>query len=64
MISKLDRVMCGTCLYWRGQRELLANERRVVMFEKEGKCDCPFSSKAGELRKVDLKCKMYTNWEE
>ncbi len=61
MQSKIDRVMCGTCVYWNGHRELLDNDAKVVFFDDAAICECPVSSKSGELRKKELKCKCYLN---
>ena len=63
MQSKADRVMCGTCMYWNGQREVTNEDKpKIVMLEQEGICECPISSKLGESRKRDLKCKSYLQW--
>ena len=65
MESNASRVMCGTCLYWNGQREIIyAKKTKVVTFEETGQCECLASSKLGETRKRQLKCKNYLNWIE
>ena len=62
MESKFDRVMCGTCIYWNGHRELLrADKTKVITFDQYGICECPISSMSGKLRKRELKCKNYIN---
>jgi len=63
MESKYDRVMCGTCLYWNGQREVIYGDKtKVVTFEETGRCECLSSSKFREERKRQGKCKCYENW--
>ena len=63
MESNAQRVMCGTCLYWNGPREIIYGEKtKVVMFEEFGRCDCLSSSKFQEMRKRQYKCKCYENW--
>lgn len=65
MVSKLERKICGTCMFWSGKREKTNEENvRVVMYDEEAVCECPISSKSGELRRKDLKCKEHTKWEE
>ena len=65
MQSKFSRVMCGTCTYWNGMREqTLDTPTKVVMLEEFGLCECSHSSKSGEMRTRDLKCKEYSNWIE
>lgn len=63
MESNASRVMCGTCLYWNGLREIIYGDKtKVVMFEEMGYCECLNSSKFKENRKRQLKCKCYENW--
>lgn len=59
MESKIDRKMCGTCMYWDGHRELLLHKNKVAILDEIGVCQCPISSKSGEARKKDLSCKCY-----
>lgn len=62
MESKIDRKICGTCIYWDGQREKLPNKNRVAILDESGVCQCPISSKSGESRKKHLLCKHYDNF--
>ena len=62
MESKIDRVMCATCVYWSGYRERLEDKPKVAVFDDTGICQCPISSKSGEVRKKDAKCKEYLNF--
>ena len=62
MESKIDRKMCGTCVYWNAHRELLPNKNKVAILDDMGICQCPISSKSGELRKKELNCKSYENF--
>lgn len=65
MESKADRKMCGTCLYWSGPREIIYGEqKKVVMFEETGKCECPQSSMFKQDRYRQRSCKCYENWVE
>lgn len=59
MESKISRKICGTCAYWDGNRELLPNKEKIAILEETGVCQCPISSKSGEIRKKDLNCKSY-----
>lgn len=63
MESKIERIMCGTCLYWSGDRECIYGKKtKVVLFDEKGKCECVSSSKFGDIRKRELKCKEYINF--
>lgn len=62
MQSKIDRVMCGTCVYWNGHRERLDNDAKVVFFDDTAMCECPISLKSGQERRKDLRCKHYLNF--
>ncbi len=62
MQSKIDRVMCGTCVYWNGNRECIDNNTKVVFFDDTAMCRCPISSKSGQERRRDLRCKRYLNF--
>ena len=65
MVSKFDRKICGTCLFWRGHREQLYKPKpKVIMFDEEGVCECPISSKSGEQRKKDNTCNKHSCWIE
>ena len=61
MESKVERKICGTCIFWNGSRELLQNKRKVAILDEYGTCACPVSSKHGEIRKKDAQCKVYEN---
>lgn len=63
MESKIDRKICGTCAYWNGHREILLEKRKVAIISEAGICQCPISSKSGEVRKKDLVCKSYENFQ-
>ena len=65
MESKANCVICGTCAYWNGRREELTDKRgnpKIAIFDETGICECPISSKSGEVRKKDLYCKEYMQW--
>ena len=63
MVSKIDRKICGTCYYWNGNREIMTDGKlRVAIFDEFGKCECPISSKSGEVRRKDLNCMRYEQY--
>lgn len=62
MESKITRKICGTCLFWDGCREPLISKKKVAIIDEVGKCQCPISSKSGQIRKKDLNCKFYENF--
>jgi len=64
MESTVNRIICGTCMFWNGHRELLPSKEKVVIFDDTGICECPISSKSGEIRRKDLRCKEYLKWIE
>lgn len=67
MLSKTDRVICGTCEYWTGSREPVFDKNgvpKIRIDDKIGEC-CKVGSKfTDQERKKDLKCKMYSKWTE
>ena len=62
MESKLTRKICGTCIYWNGSREILTHKNKVAILDENAICECPISSKSGELRKKDAICIRYENF--
>ena len=61
MESKIERKICGTCIYWNGNRELLRDKPKVAILDEFGVCECPVSSKSGETRKKNAICIAYEN---
>jgi len=64
MESKIDRKICGTCIYWDGQREKPSGKDKVAILGEYGICQCPISSKSGENRKKHLVCKNHENFND
>ena len=62
MESKIDRKICGTCIYWNGHREIVARKNKVAILDESGVCRSLISSKSGEERRKDLCCKCYENF--
>lgn len=64
MESKVERKICGTCMYWNGRREPVEGKPKIAILDECGICQNPVSSKSGESRKKDAKCKEYLQWEK
>ena len=63
MESKVEREICGTCMYWKGRREPVEGKPKIAILVECGICQNPVSSKSGESRKNNLKCKEYLQWD-
>ena len=67
MQSKTDRIMCGTCEYWTGEREPVFDKKgnaKINIYDNYGVCckmDCRF---ADQTRKKDAYCMKYSKWTE
>lgn len=66
MRSKTDRVMCGTCQYWTGQREPVFDKNgnpKVDIFDEYGACEHPHVPIEAKRRR-DLRCVRHSKWTE
>lgn len=67
MRSKTDRVMCGTCEYWAGNREPIFDQYgnpKINILDKTAPCnkqDCKF---ADQIRDCQKSCCRYSKWTE
>ncbi len=67
MQSKTDRMICGTCEYWTGDREPVFDKNgtpKINIYDNYGICckvDCNFTDKE---RKKDAYCMKYSKWTE
>lgn len=62
MESKETREICGTCMFWNGNREHVESKPKISIFGEFGTCQCPISSKSGENRKNNNQCKEWKKW--
>lgn len=67
MRSKTDRVICGTCEYWTGNRTPTLDKNgneKVDILDLHGNCEnvnCKFTDK---VRDKEAKCKNHSKWTE
>lgn len=67
MISKTDRVICGTCQFWTGKRAPSFDKKgipKVDIVDKIGNCENENSQMCGKERSNQLKCKHFSKWTE
>lgn len=67
MRTKNDRVICGTCQYWTGNREPVFDAKgmaKVDINDLNGMCENTNSRFCDVVRKRDSKCKHYSKWTE
>lgn len=65
MISKTDRIVCGTCVFWTGAREPVfdANGNPKVRIDDAcGECENELSRFCGQQRNKDAKCGKFSKW--
>jgi hypothetical protein len=54
MQSKIDRVMCGICIYWNGNRERLDNDSKVVFFDDTAWVPCQFQVRRIKKKRAEM----------
>ena len=67
MISKTDRMMCGTCAYWTGRREPIFDKKgipKVRIDDRFASCENEGSRFCGAVREHSAKCGKYSKWTE
>ena len=67
MISKTDRIMCGTCAFWTGKREPIFDKNgvpKVRIDDRFGECENEASRQCGETRKCSAYCGKFSKWTE
>lgn len=67
MISKTDRMICGTCAFWTGSREPIFDKKgtpKVRIDDRFGSCENEASRKCGETRNHSSKCGKFSKWTE
>ncbi len=67
MISKTDRIMCGTCTFWTGAREPIFDQKgipKIRIEDRFGECENESSRQCGKIRDKEAKCGMYSKWTE
>lgn len=65
MRSKRDRVMCGTCEFWTGERTPSVGNKEsltVDIKDRHGYCRNSECRHDGEMRWRDWKCVCYEKW--
>ena len=66
MRSKTDRVICGTCEYWTGERNPVFDRQgkpKVDILDEIAFCQHPYFETPREKRK-DQKCAHHSKWTE
>lgn len=67
MISKTDRMICGTCEYWTGDREPVFDKNgtpKISIIDIGGVCQNGKSKLCGMTRSCENKCIRYSKWTE
>ncbi len=67
MRSKTDRVICGTCEYWTGERNPVFDSKgipKIDIIDQIGICQHPNSNFCDMKRKNNLNCIRYSKWTE
>jgi len=65
--SKTDRIICGTCEYWTGDREPVFDIKgrpKVDIFDKNGLCENQHSKFIDQIRDNERNCKFHSKWTE
>ncbi|MDO5153917.1 MAG: hypothetical protein Q4D50_11265 [Eubacteriales bacterium] len=67
MQSKTDRVICGTCEYWTGNRCPSFDKNgvpKIDIIDKTGLCENQASRFIDQQRQNDQKCIHFSKWTE
>ena len=67
MRSKTDRIMCGTCQYWTGNRDAVFDKKgvpKVEIHDNRGICENVNSRFCDEQRYSDSSCVKFSKWTE
>ena len=67
MRSKTDRVICGTCDFWTGNRVPVFDSQgvpKVDIFDRIGQCENQNSRFVDQVRNCDKNCKNHSKWTE
>lgn len=67
MRSKTNRMICGTCEYWVGDRKPVFDKNgtpKIDIYDSNGLCQNQNSRFVDKIRKNTLNCKYYSKWTE
>lgn len=68
MRSKTDRIMCGTCQFWTGNRIPIFDQKgvpKVDILDPNGNCENEACSRfCGQKRECQKRCKYFSKWTE
>lgn len=67
MISKTERIICGTCEYWTGNRNPVFDKKgnpKVDIADETGQCENVMSRQYEKSRKRDASCVHFSKWTE
>lgn len=65
--SKTDRIICGTCEFWTGNRMPVFDPKgipKVDIIDDIGQCENQNSRFTDEIRNKDRNCINYSKWTE